>query len=270
LAASRFLRFLEPEEENALLAAASPRSFERNEVVLDQDVPLRTIYLIEEGSVRVERQGRERSTLPGDPWSGRILWRNVVPGLRTLKRQGSCRRASPHPRDRRANRREQGAQRRFLCWPPLPIDRRNSCRAASPHVNAPFDRPVLELTRQYASAPDRPSHPLLPAWSHTAMPTEAAPKEPASAAQAERIMATFSRGGYQQIAMAVIQPAGPLLDSVGEALRARTHVLVDRDGQELCLRPDLTIPPAGCIWPPSRRQQVSPLLLPWSGLSVSA
>jgi CRP/FNR family transcriptional regulator, cyclic AMP receptor protein len=62
VAASRFLRFLEPEEENALLAAASPRSFERNEVVLDQDVPLRAIYLIEEGSVRVERQGRERST----------------------------------------------------------------------------------------------------------------------------------------------------------------------------------------------------------------
>src|SRR5215813_13109484 len=62
LAVSRFLRFLEPEEENALLAAASPRSFERNKVVLDQDVPLRTIYLIEEGSVRVERQGREKST----------------------------------------------------------------------------------------------------------------------------------------------------------------------------------------------------------------
>jgi len=62
VAAARFLRFLEPEEENALLAAASPRWFERNDVVLDQDVPLRAIYLIEEGSVRVERQGRERST----------------------------------------------------------------------------------------------------------------------------------------------------------------------------------------------------------------
>ena len=74
------------------------------------------------------------------------------------------------------------------------------------------------------------------------MPTEAAPKEPALAAQAERIMATFGREGYEQIAMAVIQPAGPFLDSVGEALRARTHVFVDCDGQELCLRPDLTIP----------------------------
>src|SRR5215467_1172864 len=62
VATSRFLRFLGPEEENALLAAASPRSFQRNDVVLNQDVPMRAIYLIEEGSVRVERQDRERST----------------------------------------------------------------------------------------------------------------------------------------------------------------------------------------------------------------
>ena len=61
-ATSRFLRFLDPEEENALIAAASPRVFERNDVVLDQDVPMRAIYLIEAGSVRVERQDRERST----------------------------------------------------------------------------------------------------------------------------------------------------------------------------------------------------------------
>ena len=74
------------------------------------------------------------------------------------------------------------------------------------------------------------------------MPREAAPKEPALAAQAERIMASFSRGGYEQIAMAVIQPAGPFLDSVGETLRARTYVFVDHHGQEVCLRPDLTIP----------------------------
>jgi ATP phosphoribosyltransferase regulatory subunit len=74
------------------------------------------------------------------------------------------------------------------------------------------------------------------------VPTKAAPKERVLADQAERLMATFIRGGYEQIATAVIQPAGPFLDSVGEALRARTYVFVDRDGQELCLRPDLTIP----------------------------
>ena len=74
------------------------------------------------------------------------------------------------------------------------------------------------------------------------MLTEAARREPALDAQAERLMSTFVRAGYEQIATPVIQPAGPFLDSVGEALRARTYVFVDRDGEELCLRPDLTIP----------------------------
>ena len=74
------------------------------------------------------------------------------------------------------------------------------------------------------------------------MPKEAARKQPALAAQADRLISTFLRRGYEQIATPVIQPAGPFLDSVGEALRARTYVFVDRDGQELCLRPDLTIP----------------------------
>src|SRR5262245_43001631 len=72
------------------------------------------------------------------------------------------------------------------------------------------------------------------------MPTEAARKEPALATG--RLMSAFVRAGYEQIATTVIQPAGPFLDSVGEALRARTYVFVDRDGEELCLRPDLTIP----------------------------
>lgn len=61
MAAARFLPFLAPEEENALLAAATPKSFERNELVFDQNVPLRAIYLIEDGSVRIERQERDRT-----------------------------------------------------------------------------------------------------------------------------------------------------------------------------------------------------------------
>ena len=55
-------------------------------------------------------------------------------------------------------------------------------------------------------------------------------------------MTIFTRAGYEEIAPAVIQPAGPFLDAVGEALRARTYVFIDPDGEELCLRPDLTIP----------------------------
>src|SRR5215472_11326328 len=74
------------------------------------------------------------------------------------------------------------------------------------------------------------------------MPKAAARKQPALAVQADRLMITLMRRGYEQIATPVIQPAGPFLDSVGEGLRVRTYVFVDRDGQELCLRPDLTIP----------------------------
>lgn len=58
----------------------------------------------------------------------------------------------------------------------------------------------------------------------------------------QRLMAAFTRAGYERIAPAVIQPAELFLDVVGESLRARTYVFVDPDGAELCLRPDLTVP----------------------------
>jgi ATP phosphoribosyltransferase regulatory subunit len=58
----------------------------------------------------------------------------------------------------------------------------------------------------------------------------------------QRLMAAFTRAGYARIAPAVIQPAGLFLDVVGESLRARTYVFTDPDGEELCLRPDLTVP----------------------------
>jgi ATP phosphoribosyltransferase regulatory subunit len=74
------------------------------------------------------------------------------------------------------------------------------------------------------------------------MPPEAAQKVEALSAQAQRLMGTFARAGYEQIAPAIIQPAGLFLDVVGEELRARTYVFTDPDGEELCLRPDLTVP----------------------------
>jgi ATP phosphoribosyltransferase regulatory subunit len=61
-------------------------------------------------------------------------------------------------------------------------------------------------------------------------------------AEAQRLMAAFTRAGYERIAPAVIQPAGLFLDVIGESLRARTYVFTDPDGAELCLRPDLTVP----------------------------
>jgi ATP phosphoribosyltransferase regulatory subunit len=74
------------------------------------------------------------------------------------------------------------------------------------------------------------------------MAAEAAQEMEALEAQARRLMGTFTRDGYEQVAPSVIQPADLFLDVIGEELRARTYVFTDPDGEELCLRPDLTVP----------------------------
>src|SRR5436190_15750390 len=74
------------------------------------------------------------------------------------------------------------------------------------------------------------------------MAAEAAQKVEALEAQARRLMGAFTRAGYEQVAPSIIQPADLFLDVVGEALRARTYVFTDFEGEELCLRPDLTVP----------------------------
>ena len=51
---ARFLHFLRAEEEEALLSAAPRKSFERNQLVLDQGVRQRMIFLIDQGAVRIE------------------------------------------------------------------------------------------------------------------------------------------------------------------------------------------------------------------------
>ncbi len=60
--------------------------------------------------------------------------------------------------------------------------------------------------------------------------------------QNSAIMAVFERAGFQQIAPDIIQPADIFLERSGEDIRARTFVFNDPDGNELCLRPDLTVP----------------------------
>lgn len=56
------------------------------------------------------------------------------------------------------------------------------------------------------------------------------------------IMAVFERAGFEQIAPDIIQPADIFLERSGEDIRARTFVFYDPNGNELCLRPDLTVP----------------------------
>jgi len=62
--------------------------------------------------------------------------------------------------------------------------------------------------------------------------------------QADQLVGMFQAAGYERVAPAIIQPASIFLDRVGEAIRARTYLFTDADGEELCLRPDLTIPVA--------------------------
>jgi ATP phosphoribosyltransferase regulatory subunit len=56
------------------------------------------------------------------------------------------------------------------------------------------------------------------------------------------IMSVFERAGFEQIAPDIIQPADIFLERSGEDIRARTFVFNDPEGNELCLRPDLTVP----------------------------
>lgn len=74
------------------------------------------------------------------------------------------------------------------------------------------------------------------------MPAESIQKFESLEAQAQRLMAVFTRAGYEYVAPSIIQPADVFLDVVGENLRGRTYVFTDPEGAEMCLRPDLTVP----------------------------
>ena len=74
------------------------------------------------------------------------------------------------------------------------------------------------------------------------MSAESAKQFEALERQAASLMAVFMRAGCEAVAPAIIQPADIFLDVIGEDLRSRTYVFTDPEGQELCLRPDLTVP----------------------------
>lgn len=74
------------------------------------------------------------------------------------------------------------------------------------------------------------------------MAAESAVRFEALEAQAAVLMEVFRARGYETVAPAIIQPADVFIDRMGEAIRGRTYVFTDLDGEELCLRPDLTVP----------------------------
>jgi ATP phosphoribosyltransferase regulatory subunit len=65
-----------------------------------------------------------------------------------------------------------------------------------------------------------------------------------SANWADALLLSFAQAGYERAEPAILQPAEPFLDLSGEDIRKSLYLTSDATGEELCLRPDLTIPVA--------------------------
>src|SRR5437868_4754900 len=65
-----------------------------------------------------------------------------------------------------------------------------------------------------------------------------------SAGWADALLLSFAQAGYVQAEPPILQPAEPFLDLSGEDIRKSLYLTSDASGEELCLRPDLTIPVA--------------------------
>ena len=75
--------------------------------------------------------------------------------------------------------------------------------------------------------------------------TVTAPSSAASSASwADTLLLSFAQAGYVRAEPAILQPAEPFLDLSGEDIRKSLYLTTDATGEELCLRPDLTIPVA--------------------------
>jgi ATP phosphoribosyltransferase regulatory subunit len=74
--------------------------------------------------------------------------------------------------------------------------------------------------------------------------TTAATKLSGPAAWADALLLSFAQAGYVRAEPAILQPAEPFLDLSGEDIRKSLYLTTDATGEELCLRPDLTIPVA--------------------------
>jgi ATP phosphoribosyltransferase regulatory subunit len=60
----------------------------------------------------------------------------------------------------------------------------------------------------------------------------------------DALLSSFAQAGYLRAEPAILQPAEPFLDLSGEDIRKSLYLTTDAGGEELCLRPDLTIPVA--------------------------
>src|SRR6202012_4816609 len=65
-----------------------------------------------------------------------------------------------------------------------------------------------------------------------------------TASWADALLLSFAQAGYLRAETGILQPAEPFLDLSGEDIRKSLYLTTDANGEELCLRPDLTIPVA--------------------------
>jgi ATP phosphoribosyltransferase regulatory subunit len=78
----------------------------------------------------------------------------------------------------------------------------------------------------------------------TAASNAATASATSSATWADALLLSFAQAGYLRAEPAILQPAEPFLDLSGEDIRKSLYLTADASGEELCLRPDLTIPVA--------------------------
>jgi ATP phosphoribosyltransferase regulatory subunit len=76
------------------------------------------------------------------------------------------------------------------------------------------------------------------------MTATSANSTPGTANWADALLLSFAQAGYERSEPAILQPAEPFVDLSGEDIRKSLYLTTDASGEELCLRPDLTIPVA--------------------------
>jgi ATP phosphoribosyltransferase regulatory subunit len=78
--------------------------------------------------------------------------------------------------------------------------------------------------------------------SSTTMAAQNGDRLRAREALAASVRGGFEKAGYAPVSAPALQPADIFLDMSGEDIRRRMYVFTDPAGDELCLRPELTIP----------------------------
>ena len=64
----------------------------------------------------------------------------------------------------------------------------------------------------------------------------------ASVASPDGFLKDLGKAGYRQVETPILQPSDPFINRMGAEMQRRLYRFTDPGGEELCLRPDLTIP----------------------------